>query len=69
MGCGSGKRGEMSGVVYIRLQIYEVLCEYADMCLSLSRTTHLLMVDCKKRMDNIFGTERYKNKAFLGSFI
>lgn len=64
VGCGNGKRREMSGVVYIKLQIYEVLCEYGDVCLSLRRTMHLLMVDCKKRMNNVFETERYKNKDF-----
>lgn len=56
--CGDDKRGEMSGVVYIKLQIYEVLCEYGDVCLSSRRTTHLMM-DCKKRMNNVFGTQRF----------
>lgn len=60
VGCGNGKRREMSGVVYIKLQIYEVLCEYGDVCLSLRRTMNL-----KKKINNVFGTVRYKNKDFF----
>lgn len=56
-----------------KCQVLEILgyrfmssSEYADMCLSFRRTTHVLMVDCRKRMDNVFGTERYIKSLFWG---
>lgn len=59
-----------------KCQVLEILgyrfmssSEYADMCLSFRRTTHVLMADCRNRMDNVLGTERYFKKSFLGSVI
>lgn len=58
MGCGNSKTGQMSGVLCIKLQVYEFLCGKGDVCaceLKVSEWTIKV------------GTEGYRNEEFTCS--